>query len=146
MLLVFVSLLSDVISVWIAFPDVVSVWTIFECLIPLGLGLLVISILPSYCGLKWWSTFWVCAQCSVDLFRRFGRTYCFHFQIHKIIEHESMYKGIIWNREHLETFTILDLVLCMCVYVCVCVSVFCLLVCYQRKWGLKRFVCCFVWV
>ena len=34
-----------------------------------------------------------------------------------------MYKGIIWNREHLETFTILDLVLRMCVCVCVLVCV-----------------------
>jgi len=44
-----------------------------------------------------------------------------------------MYKGIIWSREHLETYTILD----MCI-VCACVLVLVsfVFVCYQRKWGL----------
>jgi hypothetical protein len=34
-----------------------------------------------------------------------------------------MYKGIIWSREHLETYTILDLMCIVCVCVCACVCV-----------------------
>jgi hypothetical protein len=47
-----------------------------------------------------------------------------------------MYKGIIWSREHLETYTILDLT-CI-VFVCACFSIFCLCV-LSKEMRLKTF-------